>query len=243
MKAIAYIRVSTSDQKLSPAAQRDRIRAFCAAKEWQLVKRFRDIGISGRTAERPGLERALKYACKHKAVVVVYSLSRLSRSAGDAENICRRIADAGAALASCTEPIDTTNAMGRAFFGIVTVFARLESELIGERVRAVNEDTVRRLGYRTQGKQPIGWKIERGRRIPCEREIALVARVCELVRLVGVRQAARDLEAAGEPTIGALRKVVGEHSWSPRKVQALMAAEGKLKTPAGSAPHGSNGAS
>lgn len=237
MKAIAYIRVSTSDQKLSPAAQRDRIRAFCAAKEWQLVKRFRDIGISGRTAERPGLERALKYACKHKAVVVVYSLSRLSRSAGDAENICRRIAEAGAALASCTEPIDTTNAMGRAFFGIVTVFARLESDLISERVRAVNEDTVKRLGYRTQGRQPVGFKIVNGRRVPCERERATVARVCELASVLGPVEAARVLEASGEPTINQLRKQVDATGWTVRKVRHLME---KGKAPAGSAPHGSN---
>ena len=235
MKAIAYIRVSTADQKLSPSAQRERIRAFCEAKGWKLVKRFRDIGISGRTAERPGLERALKYACRHKAVVVVYSLSRLSRSAGHAESICRRIESAGAALASCTEPIDTTTAMGRAFFGIVTVFARLESELIGERVRAVNEDTVKRLGYRTQGRQPIGWKIENGRRVPCERERALLAHVCSLVDGKSLHEVARILEASGSPTIGALRGQADTTGWTARKVLHLV----KIgKAPAGSAPHG-----
>ena len=235
MKAIAYIRVSTADQKLSPAAQRERIRAFCEAKGWKLVKRFRDIGISGRTSERPGLERALKYACRHKAVVVVYSLSRLSRSAGHAESICRRIESAGAALASCTEPIDTTTAMGRAFFGIVTVFARLESELIGERVRAVNEDTVKRLGYRTQGRQPIGWKIEQGRRVPCERERALLAHVCSLVDGKSLHEVARILEASGSPTIGALRGQADVTGWTARKVLHLVKI---VKAQAGSAPHG-----
>jgi site-specific DNA recombinase len=233
MKAVAYIRVSTTDQKLSPSAQRERIRAFCAAKGWDIVKRFRDIGITGRTKERPGLQSALKYACRHKAVVVVYSLSRLTRSAAHAESICQRIEKSGAALASCTEPIDTTTAMGRAFFGVVSVFARLESDLISERVRAVNEDTVKRLGYRTQGRQPVGFKIVNGRRVPCEREIALVARVNELASVLGPVEAARALEAAGEPTINQLRKQADATGWTVRKVRHLM-----NKAPAGSAPHG-----
>jgi site-specific DNA recombinase len=230
MKAVAYIRVSTTDQKLSPAAQRERIRAFCAAKGWDLVKRFRDIGITGRSKDRPGLQKALRFACRHKAVVVVYSLSRLTRSAAHAESICQRIEKSGAALASCTEPIDTTTAMGRAFFGVVSVFARLESDLISERVKAVNEDTVARLGYRTQGKQPVGWKIVNGRRVPCERERALLARVSELAGQLGVAEAARVLEAAGEPTINQLRKHADVSGWTPRKVRHLIA---KAGTPAG----------
>lgn len=235
MKAIAYIRVSTADQKLSPSAQKERIRAVCVARGWDLTKTFRDIGISGRKSDRPGLEDALKYACRHKAVVVVYSLSRLTRSAAHAETLCRRIEESGAALASCTEPIDTTTAMGRAFFGIVSVFARLESELIGERVRAVNEDTVKRLGYRTQGRQPIGWKIVNGRRVPCEREIALVARVRELVSTLGVAGACEALRAAGEPTIDQLRNKSGASGWTKRKVRHMAANDKAL---AESAPHG-----
>jgi len=233
MKAIAYIRVSTTDQKLSPKAQRERINALCAARGWDLVKRFRDIGISGRNADRPGLERAIRYACRHKAVVVTYSLSRLTRSAGDAERICQRIQKAGAALASCTEPIDTTTAMGRAFFGMVSVFARLESDLIGERVRAVNEDTVSRLGYRTQGRQPIGWKIVNGRRVPCEREIALLAHVRSLVDGRSLHEVARILEASGRPTIAAMRGQAEATGWTAKKVSHLVNCQVEAGTPAG----------
>lgn len=222
MKAVAYIRVSTTDQKLSPAAQRERIRAFCDAKGWDLVKRYRDIGITGRSKDRPELQKALRFACRHKAVVVVYSLSRLTRSAAHAESICQRIEKSGAALASCTEPIDTTTAMGRAFFGVVSVFARLESDLISERVKAVNEDTVKRLGYRTQGRQPIGWKVVNGRRVPCERERALVARVRAVAEGKSLHEAARVLQAAGEPTISQLRHKQSKEGWTARKVQHLL---------------------
>lgn len=232
MKAVVYIRVSTADQKLSPAMQRDRIRKLCDMKGWSIAKTYTDKQ-SGRKDNREQFKKAVNHTCKRQYVLVGYSLSRLARSAGDAERLCERLQAAGASLASCVDSIDTTTAMGKAFFGIAAVFARLESDLIGERVKAVNADTVARLGYRTQGRQPIGWKIENGRRVPCERERALVARVSELARLLGPVEAARVLQASGEPTINELRKQVDATGWTTRKVRHLMD-----KAPAGSAPHG-----
>ncbi len=232
MKAVAYIRVSTADQKLSPATQRERIRKLCEAKGWTIAKTYIDKQ-TGRNDDRVAFQKAVNHACRRKYVLVGYSLSRLARSAGDAEKLCERLEAAGASLASCVDSIDTTTAMGKALFGVVAVFARLESDLISERVRAVNEDTVKRLGYRTQGRQPVGFKIVNGRRVPCEREIALVARVNELASVLGPVEAARALEAAGEPTINQLRKQADATGWTVRKVRHLM-----NKAPAGSAPHG-----
>lgn len=224
MKAIAYIRVSTADQKLSPGAQRERIRAMCVSKGWEIVHTYQDAQ-TGRNADRPQFKKAVDHACRQKAVLVAYSLSRLARSARDAETLCERLEAAGASFASCVDSIDTTTAMGKAFFGIAAVFARLESDLIGERVKAVNADTVQRLGYRTQGRQPIGWKIVNGRRVPCERERALVARVRELYDSVGPCEAARVLTASGEPTITQLRG--GEsNGWTKRKVLHLLTKAG-----------------
>jgi site-specific DNA recombinase len=238
MKAIAYIRVSTNDQKLSPAAQKKRIRLMCESKGWAVARFYEERGLTGRNDNRPELERALSHVCKRGHVLVVYSLSRLVRSAADSEKICERLEKAGASLASCMESIDTTTAMGKAFFGIAAIFARLESDLISERVKAVNSDTTQRLGYRTQGRQPIGWKIAGGRRVPCERERALVSRVAELNATHSLHETARILQAAGEPTITAMRGASDATGWTARKVLHLL-----KKSPAGSAPHGSNGES
>lgn len=232
MKAIAYIRVSTVDQKLSPAAQRQRIRKLCESKGWVIAKTYIDKQ-TGRNDDREAFRKAVNHACKRKYVLVGYSLSRLARSAGDAEKLCERLESAGASLASCVDSIDTTTAMGKALFGVVAVFARLESDLISERVRAVNEDTVARLGYRTQGRQPIGWKVVNGRRVPCEREIALVAHVRSLVDGRSLHEVARILEASGRPTIAAMRGQADEVGWTAKKVSNLLS-----KAPAGSAPHG-----
>lgn len=102
---------------------------------------------------------AIDQVCRAKGVLVVYSLSRLARSAADAEQICERLTSHGADLVSLTEPIDTTTAMGRAFFGIVTVFARLESDLTGERIREVLEH--KRLARKRWWSSitPYGWRM------------------------------------------------------------------------------------
>lgn len=86
--AIGYVRVSTVDQAtngVSVNAQRERIRAWCVANEYELVGVYTDAGVSGKRADnRPGLQSALDKACKSGAALVVYSLSRLARSTKDA---------------------------------------------------------------------------------------------------------------------------------------------------------------
>ena len=83
-RAIGYIRVSTAGQAtegVSIDAQTARIRAWCDCNGYSLADVFTDAGISGKRADnRPGLRRALDAACKRRAALVVYSLSRLARS-------------------------------------------------------------------------------------------------------------------------------------------------------------------
>ena len=87
MKAIGYARVSTDGQVndgVSLDAQQVKILAWCEANGWKLVGLHVDAGLSGcRATNRPGLQVALTLACEHKAVLVVYSLSRLARSTRD----------------------------------------------------------------------------------------------------------------------------------------------------------------
>ena len=56
MNAVGYIRVSTEDQArdgISLDAQDARIRAFCDAKAWHLVRVIRDEGRSAKDLHRP----------------------------------------------------------------------------------------------------------------------------------------------------------------------------------------------
>jgi DNA invertase Pin-like site-specific DNA recombinase len=66
-------------------------------------------------------------------VVMVTRIDRLARSLGDLADIVREIEGKGGALRATEQPIDTSNAAGKAFLGILGVFAQFESEIRKER--------------------------------------------------------------------------------------------------------------
>jgi site-specific DNA recombinase len=140
MKAIAYCRVSSEGQAkegVSLDAQEARIKAWANEKGHELVQTYVDAGISGkRMTNRPALLKALNHACQINAVLVVYSLSRASRSIKDSILIVETLHKAKADLVSLTENIDTTTASGKLVFSLFISLAEHERNLISERTRA-----------------------------------------------------------------------------------------------------------
>ena len=61
---------------------------------------------------RPGLQEALLEVKKHKGALVVYSLSRLSRSTRDTLELADRLEKVGADLVVLQEKVDTTTPSG-----------------------------------------------------------------------------------------------------------------------------------
>ena len=88
--------------------------------------------VSGKNLERKELQRMLAL-CDVGTTVVVYSLSRLSRSLRDLLDLVTLFEERGTKLVSLTEQIDTSTAMGRAFLQIIGVLSSMERELILER--------------------------------------------------------------------------------------------------------------
>jgi site-specific DNA recombinase len=140
MQAVGYARVSTEEQAregVSLEAQRARIEAWAQANETALIGFFEDAGISGsRTENREGLRQAISQACEKKAILVVYSLSRLSRSTKDTLALAERLEKAGADLVSLSEKIDTTSASGKMVFRMLAVLNEFERDQISERTAA-----------------------------------------------------------------------------------------------------------
>ena len=208
--AITYSRVSTGRQvKGQSIEQQSRsIKLYCQLHDLHVAKNYIEEAKSAREmSNRPKLAAALDLVCERQGTLVVWKLDRLIRSAADCESICDRLTKAGAALASVTESIDTSTAMGKAFLGITAVFARLESDRIGERVKAANDLTEDKLGYRTQGSQKTGVKVENGRRVASPGEVGIIGTVDILARY-GLSDAgiATELNRLGVPTISQLRK-------------------------------------
>jgi DNA invertase Pin-like site-specific DNA recombinase len=163
MNAIGYARVSTDGQVtdgVSLDAQQARIRAWCEANGYNLVGLHLDAGLSGcRSDNRPGLQEALISACKQKAAVVVYSLSRLARSTKDAIVISERLARNGADLVSLSERIDTTTAAGKMVFRMLAVLAEFERDQVAERTKGALGH-LRIQGKRISGRIPYGYDLE-----------------------------------------------------------------------------------
>ena len=139
MKAVLYTRVSTGKQAASGLgleAQIAACRAHAQRKGYKVVGEFTDAAISGKDAidKRPGLQAVLAAAAKHEdVVVVVYSLSRLSRRQSLTWTL---LDDRGAyrlQIESASEPFDTSTPMGRAMLGMLGVWSQLEADMCAER--------------------------------------------------------------------------------------------------------------
>lgn len=183
--AVIYCRYSprkNASECLSNVRQIDLCTKFCDQKGWHVLQQFCDEQLSGANADRPGLQAAMKLAMKHKAVLVVYSISRFARSVKDALELSERLNKRGCNLASVTEPIDTTTAMGRAFFAIMAIIYQLERETIAERTSVAmihHLENGRRLG----GDVPYGWHqdpMDPTRMMEHEAEQAVIQQVINL---------------------------------------------------------------
>lgn len=118
-----YARVSTKDQ--NAAGQHD---ALSAAGVDQM---FTDT-ISGKTRERPGLDKMLEML-RAGDVVIVTKFDRLARSIIDLIGIVRQIEEKGANLSSLAESLDTRTPAGRLTFHLFACIAQFERERIAER--------------------------------------------------------------------------------------------------------------
>ncbi len=188
-RAVGYVRVSTEEQAREGSsldAQRARIASWCELNGYELVAVHADEGLSGKRADtRPGLQAALVDAAGG-AALVVYSLSRVSRSTRDMLTIAEQLERAGADLVSLTERIDTTGAAGRMVFRMLAVLNEFERDVIAERTSATLQHKKR--SGKAVSRAPRGLRLVReadGRNAVLERDadsdgLRLVGRAREL---------------------------------------------------------------
>jgi DNA invertase Pin-like site-specific DNA recombinase len=148
-RRIGYARVSTDDQDLTiqkAALDRD----DCAIV-------FEEKRSGTKRDGRAQLDLALKVLVKGDTLVVT-RLDRLGRSLRDLANIAHEIEEAGAHLRVIEQSVDTSTSAGRAFFGMLAVFAQFETDVRRER-QAEGIARAKKAGVYTGGKA----RIDRGR--------------------------------------------------------------------------------
>lgn len=141
MNAVLYIRVSTLDQAregYSLDAQRRSLSEWCTAHGYHILQIYEDAGISGKDIKhRPAMRTMLADVQERNiSLVLVWSLSRLTRSVADLYDTWALLDRHSCGLVSYTEAFDTSTPTGRAMMGMLGVFAQMEREITAERVAA-----------------------------------------------------------------------------------------------------------
>ncbi|MHB2018811.1 MAG: recombinase family protein [Candidatus Xenobia bacterium] len=195
MKVIGYARVSTEEQAthgVSLAAQVEKLRGYAQLYELELVDVVEDAGFSGKSLQRPGLQRVLEQLRIGAAEgLLVAKLDRLTRSVSDMATLIGEYfgtdAKAGAKLLSVADQVDTRTAAGILVLNVLTAVAQWERQAIGERTKAALQH-LKAQGIRL-GAPPL-------------EDEAVIGRVVEL-RLAGhtLRQIATTMEAEGRQTL------------------------------------------
>jgi DNA invertase Pin-like site-specific DNA recombinase len=118
-------------------AQSEKIKAYCKLHGVELIGIHKDEGLSAKSLERPGLQRALSALERGKAnTLLVVKLDRLTRSLLDLDTLIRGyFAKEQYHLLSVSESLDTRTAMGRFVLYILGLIAQWERESISERTR------------------------------------------------------------------------------------------------------------
>jgi DNA invertase Pin-like site-specific DNA recombinase len=204
-RVIAYIRVSTAEQAeggVSLAAQESKLRAYCEALDLVLVRVESDPGVSAKTLDRPGLQRALAALRRREAdALVITKLDRLTRSVRDLGELLETTfaAKRGAGLISLGESVDTTTAAGELVLNLLVSVSQWERRAIGERTSTAMRH-MRAEGRFIGGSAPFGYALAANGETLVEvaGEQAVIIEARELRRAgLSLRKVATELDRRG----------------------------------------------
>jgi DNA invertase Pin-like site-specific DNA recombinase len=202
VRCAIYTRVSTDhglDQEFNSLdAQYDAASSYIKSQAhagWTLIRsRYDDGGYSGRSTDRPDLQKLLDDIRARKLdVIVVYKVDRLTRSLADFAKLVELFDAHGVSFVSVTQQFNTTTSMGRLTLNVLLSFAQFEREVTSERIRDKIAASKRK-GLWVGGTLPLGYHMK-------DDKIAVIEDEAERVRLIyrrylelgGVNALVRDL--------------------------------------------------
>lgn len=176
---IIYARVSTDKQEVSVDAQIAKGREWAKLHQMEVIGEFTDVA-SGAKDSRQGMESAVKLACKEKATLVCYSLSRLSRSTIKAIELITQLSKCGSKFFSLTDgELENLTPQGEFMLTIYASVAQLERRMIGQRT-ATALRYLRSKGQNIYSKIPYGWNLHGKMLVKNEQEQNVIARIISL---------------------------------------------------------------
>ena len=181
-RAALYIRVSTLEQAqegYSVGEQKERLIAYCKAKDWLIADIYVDGGYTGSNLKRPGIQKLMAETDKFE-MVLVYKLDRLSRSQRDTLYLIEEVFRPNDVdFISMQESFDTSTPFGKAMIGLLAVFAQLEREQIKERTWMGRVARAKTGLYHGGGHIPIGYEYSDGKLVINPYEAEQVKKIYE----------------------------------------------------------------
>jgi site-specific DNA recombinase len=161
--AVIYLRVSSKEQAekggeaegFSIPAQREGCKRKAASLQAAVIEEFVERGESAKTADRPELQRMLRFVKDNRVkYVIVHKVDRLARNRADDVVINLALQQAGAELVSVSENIDQTPS-GLLLHGIMSSIAEFYSRNLATEVIKGSVQKAKNGG--TPGKAPVGY--------------------------------------------------------------------------------------
>lgn len=186
MNAAAYMRVSTLEQAkegFSLAAQEQKIDSYIKAMNYNKVGSYIDDGYSGKSLERPAIQKLITDIKLNKIdIVIIYKLDRLSRNVKNVLELVELFQQHEVKLYSLTESLDLTSAFGRAALKMSATFSELERETIIERTKLGREQRAKNGMASQQSVLPIGYDFDKEKQqfFPIPEEAEQVRKIFEL---------------------------------------------------------------
>jgi DNA invertase Pin-like site-specific DNA recombinase len=109
---------------------------YSKERGFKIFKVYKDNGVSGTKDTRPGLNQLMDDARKRRFdIVLVWRFDRFARSTKHLINSLYEFRNLSIDFISYQENIDTSSPLGEAIFTIISAMAKLERDIIAERVK------------------------------------------------------------------------------------------------------------
>ncbi len=220
VRCVIYTRqsVGSSDELSSCAVQREACAVYAASQGWIVEDYFEDLGFSGATLDRPGLQKLLRVV-RHFGTdrILVHRVDRLSRDLRDSVKLLDEFRGLGADLVIVTASELGHAAQDHFLLNIMASFAEFEREMIAARIadaRARLKSERRRLA----GAVPFGYTAD-----PHTKQLVVQPGEADAVRWIFAEAAAgkRPSEIAAAAIALEYRTKAGG-PWTARQVVATL---------------------
>jgi len=202
---IGNCRVSTDNQKDEGTIelQERALSEYAHTNGYELLRIFKDEGISGGLEDRPALVEMFDYLEEHVDVsgVLIYKLDRLARDLYIQEHLIKKLEQLNKRLISTKEPdLDSSDPMRKAFRQFMGIVAELEKAFITMRLSGGRINKARKGGY-AGGSVALGYRA-RNKELTIDRTQAEVVKTIFKLKLKrkGLREIARQLNEKKIPT-------------------------------------------